>query len=68
LLDEMLVVALIGDYPHFLADEIWNCPADECFRRTNLADAVIIHYFADGHHLFGNQRMGRNPGTWAGKK
>jgi hypothetical protein len=68
LLDEMLVVAMINDYPHFLAGEIWNCPADEFFRRTNLADARVIHYFADGHRLLGDQRMGRNPRTWAGKK
>lgn len=66
LLDEMLVVALVGDYPHYLADESWNCPADEYFRRTNLADASIIHYFADAHFLLGH-RMGRNPATWAGR-
>lgn len=68
LLDEMLVVALIDRYPHFLADEIWNCPADEYFRRTNLSDAVAIHYFADGVHLFNDRRLGRNPQTWAGRK
>ncbi len=66
ILDEMLVVALVGGYPHYLADESWNCPANEYFRRTNLADASVIHYFADAHSLFG-QRMGRNPATWAGR-
>ncbi|MCA3574478.1 MAG: hypothetical protein IOC86_11225, partial [Aestuariivirga sp.] len=29
LLDEMLVVALLSRHPHCLADEFWNCPADE---------------------------------------
>ena len=68
LLDEMLVVGLIAGYPHHLADEIWNCPANEMFRRTNLADAIVIHYFADGYPLWGDQRMGRNAATWAGRK
>ena len=68
LLDEMLVVAMIERYPHYLADEVWNCPADEYFRRTNLNDAVVIHYFADGIRLFNDRRLGRNPQTWAGRK
>lgn len=67
LLDEMLVVALISKHRHFLADEKWNCPADEFFRRTNLAEAGVIHYFADGIRVHGI-RLGRNPATWAGKK
>lgn len=66
-LDEMLVLALVGNHRHFLADEIWNCPADEFFRRTNLADARIIHYFGDGHTVRGI-RLGRNPRSWAGRK
>lgn len=67
ILDELLVVVLLPGYRHFLADEAWNCPADEYFRRTNLADARVIHYFADGHNVRGT-RLGRNPATWAGKK
>ena len=67
LLDEMLTVALTAKHRHFLADERWNCPADEFFRRTNLADANIIHFFADGCRVHGI-RLGRNPSTWAGKK
>jgi hypothetical protein len=67
ILDEMLAVALVGEYQHFLADEKWNCPADEAFRQTNLTDAHVIHYFADGH-LFGAQRLGRNAATFAGRK
>ena len=63
----MLVVGLLGSHHHFLADEKWNCPADEFFRRTNLADARVIHYFGDGHYVQG-MRLGRNPATWAGKK
>jgi hypothetical protein len=67
LLDEMTVVALLAAHRHFLADEIWNCPADEFFRRTNLSDARVIHYFADGD-AFGRFRLGRNPNSWAGVK
>jgi hypothetical protein len=67
LLDEMLTVALLPKHRHFLADEKWNCPADEFFRRTNLADARVIHYFADGCRVHG-MRLGRNPATWAGRK
>jgi len=67
MLDEMLAFALIGQHPHYLADEKWNCPADEFFRRTNLADAHVIHYFADGRRALGI-RLGRSPDTWAGKK
>lgn len=68
ILDEVLVVALIDDYAHYQADEVWNCPADEFFRMTNIADAVILHYFGDGYRALGDQRMGRNARTWAGKK
>lgn len=67
LLDEMLVVALLGQHQHYLADEKWNCPADEFFRRTNLADAKVIHYFGDGSRQYGI-RQGRNRATWAGMK
>src|SRR5581483_8442512 len=67
LLDEMLTLALLPKHHHFLADEKWNCPADEFFRRTNLADACVIHYFADGWRV-GRIRIGRNPATWAGQK
>lgn len=67
LLDEMLVVALASKHRHYLAEEKWNCPADEFFRRTNLAQARVIHYFADGFRVHGI-RLGRNPATWAGKK
>ena len=67
LMDEMLVVALLADHRHELAEEAWNCPADEFFRTTNLADANVIHYFADSHLLLGS-RLGRNPATWAGQK
>ncbi len=67
LLDEMTVVGLLAVHRHYLADEIWNCPADEFFRRTNLADARVIHYFADGH-IMNKFRLGRNPDSWAGAK
>lgn len=73
LMDEMLAVALAAKHQHYLADELWNCPADEFFRRTNLADARIIHYFADNAELsrrpsVAGIRLGRNPLTWAGRK
>ncbi len=67
LLDEILAVALSAKHPHYLADEVWNCPADEYFRRTNLADAKIIHYFAEGARIYSNP-LGRNPHSWAGRK
>lgn len=67
LLDELIVLALLGRHDHHLADEIWNCPADEFFRRTNLRDAVIIHYFAEGANYRGIP-IGRNRNTWAGMK
>ena len=67
LMDEMLAVALVAKHRHFLTDEKWNCPADEFFRRTNLADAHVIHYFADGNQVYGIH-LGRNPASWAGKK
>jgi hypothetical protein len=67
LLDEILACALLTRHRHYLAEEMWNCPADEFFRRTNLSDARIIHYFADGARFHGF-RLGRNPATWAGKK
>jgi hypothetical protein len=69
LIDEILAVSLLHRYPHFLADEKWNCPADEFFRKTNLRDAAIIHYFADGTRLrFGNIVLGRAGHTWASTK
>ena len=69
LVDEILAVALLHRYPHFLADEKWNCPADEFFRKTNIRDAAIIHYFADGARLpFGNIILGRAGHTWASTK
>lgn len=68
ILDELLVCALVNNHPHHLAGEIWNCPADEHFRRTNISDAKVIHYFADGHCISGVHRMGRNYNTWAGRK
>lgn len=67
LLDEMLVVALAGRHPHALVAEAWNCPADEFFRRTNLAEARVIHYFAEGQSVHGIP-LGRNRQSWAGKK
>lgn len=67
LLDELLVVALLGRHDHHLADESWNCPADEFFRRTNLRDAVIIHYFAEGASYRGIP-IGRSRTSWAGLK
>jgi hypothetical protein len=66
LLDEMLVVALLSRHPHCLAEEFWNCPADEFFRRTNLRDARIIHYFGEGSS-YRSMVFGRNRNTWAGK-
>ena len=66
LLDEILVVALVCRHPHVLADEKWNCPADEGFRRTRVPDARVIHYFAEGGRCNGRV-MGRNPVTPAGK-
>lgn len=67
LLDEFAVLSLLDRHAHFLADEMWNCPADEFFRRTNLRDAKIIHYFAEGASYRGLQ-IGRNRNTWAGLK
>jgi hypothetical protein len=67
LLDEMLVVALLGIHEHSLADEMWNCPADEFFRQTNLRDARIIHYFAEGMSYRGIT-IGRRRTSWAGLK
>lgn len=67
LLDEMLVLALLSHHDHHLADEIWNCPADEFFRRTNLRDAIIIHYFAEGA-VYRGIPLGRNRNSWAGLK
>ena len=66
LIDESLTNILIPKYPHYLADEKWNCPADEMFRKTPLSDAKIIHYFADGC-VVGGRRFGRNRETEAGK-
>lgn len=67
LLDEMSVVALFDEHPHYLADEMWNCPADEMFRRTDPAHAKILHYFMDAVVIDG-RRMGRNMKTWAGQR
>lgn len=61
------MVAILPQHRHHLADERWNCPADEFFRNTNLAGAGVIHYFADGTRV-GGTRLGRNPGSWAGRK
>ena len=66
LLDELLVSALIDEHPHHLAEERWNCPADRYFRRSQLEDAAIVHYFADGHAVAGTH-LGRNPATPAGR-
>jgi hypothetical protein len=67
LLDEFAVLALLDRHEHFLAEEIWNCPADEYFRRTNLRDAKIIHYFAEGANYRGLP-IGRNRNSWSGLK
>ena len=66
LVDESLTNVLIPGFRHNLADESWNCPADEMFRRTHLSDARIAHYFADGQVVDG-RRLGRNRATEAGK-
>lgn len=69
LVDEMTAVALRHKYEHFLADEKWNYPADEYFRKTNLRDAAVIHYFADGERLpSGDIVPGRAGRTWAASK
>ena len=67
LLDEMLVVSLLGLHDHYLADEVWNCPADEFYRKTNLRDAKIIHYFAEGA-IYRGIYVGRKRSSWAGLK
>jgi len=64
-LDEMIILALSNKYPHHLAEEKWNCPADVFFRKTSLKEAVIVHYFADGAQVEG-RKMGRQPNTEAG--
>lgn len=66
LADEMLTVALIAKHRHDLAEEAWNCPADELFRRTNPLEAKVLHYFGDGCRVNG-LRLGRNLTTWAGR-
>ncbi len=66
LIDESLTNVLITKYSHYLADEKWNCPADEMFRKTPLSDAKIVHYFGDGCVVDG-RRLGRNHETEAGK-
>ncbi len=66
LIDESLANLLIARYPHYLAEEEWNCPADNIFRKTALSEAKIIHYFADGYEPFG-KRLGRNRATEAGQ-
>jgi hypothetical protein len=67
LVDETLTNLLIADFEHHLADESWNCPADEMFRRTPLREARIVHYFADGVVLDDSRRLGRNRETEAGR-
>ena len=42
LVDESLTNMLIAEFQHHLADESWNFPADEMFRRTRLSDAKIV--------------------------
>lgn len=66
IMDEMLIVGLYWKYPHVLADEKWNCPASEYFRGTCVADARMIHYFADGNRFFG-AKIGRSSSSWAGR-
>ena len=67
LLDEMLVVALAEHHPHYLADEQWNCPADEKYRSIDPAEAKILHFFLDGAIIDG-RRIGRNVETWTGRQ
>jgi len=67
LLDEMSVVALAEHHPHYLADEQWNCPADEMFRSIDPAEAKILHFFLDGAVIDG-RRIGRNVETWTGRQ
>ena len=64
--DEMLTLALSYRYQHYLAEEKWNCPEDEFFRRTDIKDANIIHYFAEGLER-GGRVLGRSRDTEAGK-
>ena len=65
-LDEMIILALSNKYPHYLAEEKWNCPADVFFKKTSLKEAVIVHYFADGTQVEGC-KMGRQADTEAGR-
>lgn len=67
LLDEMLVVALAEHHPHYLADERWNCPADEIYRSIDPAEAKILHFFLDGAVIDG-RRIGRTVETWTGRQ
>jgi len=67
LLDEMSIVALAEHHPHYLADEQWNCPADEIYRSIDPAEAKILHFFLDGAIING-RRIGRTLETWTGRQ
>ena len=41
ILDEFVIISIIYKHPHCLADEKWNCPADEFFRKTDIKKASI---------------------------
>ncbi len=64
--DEMLAMALCHKYPHNLVSEKWNCPADKYFRKINVEEANILHFFADGATVECGI-LGRKPGTQAGE-
>ena len=68
LMDEMLTLVLYHKHAHILVDEKWNWPSRKYFRgATPLADARVIHYFADGSRFRG-ERMGRNRNEEPGQK
>ena len=66
IMDEMLINALQGRHRCHLVDDKWNCPASEFYRLTNVFDARMIHYFADGSRIFG-ARMARSMSSLAGR-
>ena len=66
IMDEMLINALHGRHRCHLVDDRWNCPASEFYRITNVFDAQVIHYFADGNRIFG-ARMARSMSSLAGR-
>ena len=66
LVDEMVTNVLASRHEHHLAEESWNCPSDERFRRTTLEAAKVLHFFADGHFATG-RFLGRNPKTPEGR-